>query len=101
VGGTILNANFLALVAFALIYGLSAYWSKRRAGVPIAPAMAHTAKYTAGLVVLAVLYAFALNALQVRWNSFAGYGLGLLLGLVGLALFLAFQTMQRRQGRLR
>lgn len=92
-----LNANTLAPLCFALVYGPATYWRSRQQGVPISPALSAAVTTTIEYVVIAILYGFALNRLGLAWNSLAGIGLGTVFGLAGALLFLAFQKWRHRQ----
>ena len=90
------NANFFVVV-FAFTGALTSYLNARRASVPLVPALNGAASVFAQLFVLSLLWAIALNALRLKWNSFAGIGVGLLVGFAGTVALLAFKSWRHRR----
>jgi hypothetical protein len=92
-----LNAN-IVVVASAFTGALADYLNARRAGVPLVPALNGAAGTLVSLGILSVFYLLALNALRLRWDSLAGYGLGLAFGFAGVVVLLSFKSRRHRRG---
>lgn len=92
-----LNAN-IVVIGFALLGALSSYFNARKAGVPVTPALKRATGMALLVGPLSLLYLLTLNALQLRWNSLSGYGLGLAFGFAGLLVLLSFKSWRDRRG---
>ena len=91
-----LTANFF-VVAFAFTGAFIAFSNARKSSTPLVPALNMVASAFAQHFVLCVVWALALNALHLSWASLTGFGVGLLVGLGGLLVLLAFKSWRHRR----
>lgn len=83
-------------VMVGLTWGFVEFQRQRRASTPLTPAVVKGLKRTAILIVIGLLYELTLKAAGVARNSLAGWGIGLLLGFVALAVVVQFERRSRR-----